>query len=237
MPSGEDLTFDAAAFGGRVRLFPLPNLVMFPHVLQPLHIFEPRYRALLEESLADDRLIAMAVLAPGWESDYDGRPPLRTSACLGRIVTHQQIEGGRYNVLLAGLKRVQIVRELPPTKLFREAEVNLLDDEYPAADVQLRTTKQHSLIESFERILPNMPEVHQQLQELLGAEVSLGTLTDLVAYTLTMPLPEKCALLEELNVDRRCERLLRYLRTSAGSAVLGTETGPSPKWPPDFSKN
>ena len=82
-----------------------------------------------------------------------------------------------------------------------------------------------------------MPEVHQQLQELLGAEVSLGMLTDLVAYTLTMPLPEKCALLEELNVDRRCERLLRYLRTSAGSAALGTETGPSPKWPPDFSKN
>ena len=69
---------------GVARLFPLPNLVLFPHVLQPLHIFEPRYCDLLEAALADDRLIAMAVLAPGWEKDYEGRPPVHPIACLGR---------------------------------------------------------------------------------------------------------------------------------------------------------
>ncbi len=72
MPLPEDLRFDEANFSGVARLFPLPNLVMFPHVLQPLHVYEPRYRALLEEALDDDRLIAMAVLAPGWENDYEG---------------------------------------------------------------------------------------------------------------------------------------------------------------------
>src|ERR1700722_18263914 len=77
-------------FSGVARLFPLPNLVLFPHVLQPLHVFEPRYRALVEEAMAADRLIAMALLEPGWEPDYDGRPPVSGIACLGRITTAQR---------------------------------------------------------------------------------------------------------------------------------------------------
>ena len=83
MSTFEDLSFSFEGFSGRVRLFPLPNLVLFPHVMQPLHIFEPRYRHLLEDALADDRLITMAALKPGWETDYEGRPPLYPVACLG----------------------------------------------------------------------------------------------------------------------------------------------------------
>ena len=83
MSSFDDLSFAPQEFSGKVRLFPLPNLVLFPHVMQPLHIFEPRYRFLLEDALATDRLIAMALLAPGWENDYEGRPPLYPMACLG----------------------------------------------------------------------------------------------------------------------------------------------------------
>ena len=72
MASFDNLSFSFEDFGGRVRVFPLPNLVLFPHVMQPLHIFEPRYRELLEDALAGDRLIAMALLAPGWENDLRG---------------------------------------------------------------------------------------------------------------------------------------------------------------------
>ena len=67
--------FARTTFSGQARLFPLPNLVMYPHVMQPLHIFEPRYREMLEDDAGDDRLIAMAMLAPGWETDYESRPP------------------------------------------------------------------------------------------------------------------------------------------------------------------
>ena len=74
MSAFEEYKFTPAEFSGIVRLFPIPNLVMFPHVMQPLHVFEPRYRDLLEDALANDRLIAMAVLEPGWESDYEGQP-------------------------------------------------------------------------------------------------------------------------------------------------------------------
>jgi ATP-dependent Lon protease len=234
--SFEDLAFDAGSFSGRVRLFPLPNMVLFPHVLQPLHIFEPRYRALLEEALAGDRLIAMAVLDSGWEDDYDGRPPLKPTACLGRIVTHQQTDDGKYNLLLAGLKRLEIVRELPPTKLFREAQVAVLEDRYVPHGVEQRTDLQRRLIEAFEKALPKMPEVHQQLKELLGSEVSLGMLTDLVAYTLQLPLDAKCELLACLDVERRCEILLE--RLGSGGATFGGSSPPRGlKWPPDFSQN
>ena len=71
-----DLYFDADTFSGVARLFPLPNLVLYPHVMQPLHIFEDRYREMLEDALAGDRLIAMALLEPGWETDYESRPPI-----------------------------------------------------------------------------------------------------------------------------------------------------------------
>src|SRR6476469_8415765 len=95
-----------APFGGYARLFPLPNLVFFPHVMQPLHIFEPRYRQMTADALEGDRLIALVLPKPGWESDYMGKPPLHDIACIGRIMADQQLDDGRYNLLLRGLARV-----------------------------------------------------------------------------------------------------------------------------------
>ena len=95
-------SFVAEKFSGIVRLFPLPNLVVFPHVMQPLHIFEPRYRAMLEEALDEDGLIAMAVLAPGWEKDYEGRPPMRSNACLCKIATHHRTERRKLQCAVVG---------------------------------------------------------------------------------------------------------------------------------------
>ena len=92
------------------RLLPLPTLVMFPHVVQPLRIREPRDRKLLEAALADDRLIVAAVTAPGWEHDYEGRPTLLPVACLGRINAHHCLEDGTSHVLLGGLRRVRLLR-------------------------------------------------------------------------------------------------------------------------------
>jgi len=240
--AAEELHFDAKTFSGQVRLFPLPNLVLFPHVLQPLHIFEPRYRELFEEALAGDRLIAMAVLAPGWEQNYEGRPALEPTACLGRIVTHQRLEDGRYNLLLAGLRRLRIVRELPPHKAFREARAEIIEDCYGSEPAAERPRLQRSLLEQFRRVLPNMPEVHQQLEELLCTDVSLGMLTDLIAYALTIPPSTKAALLAEANVDRRCTELLRLLaegiRSDEASTPSKVATTKFPeKWPPDFSRN
>src|SRR5690606_18455878 len=106
----------------------IPKLVMFPHVVQPLHVFEERYREMMEDALADDGLIAIPILKPGWEADYPGRPPLEKWACLGKIVLHRKLDDGCYNLLLMGISRLELIRELPPTRSFRQAEARLVTD-------------------------------------------------------------------------------------------------------------
>src|SRR5437660_754635 len=103
---------DLQNFSGTARLFPLPNLVLFPALVQGLHIFEPRYRQMTADALAGDRLIALALLRPGWEAHYAGKPDLYTVACLGKIVGDEQLADGRYNLQVRGLRRVRIVREI-----------------------------------------------------------------------------------------------------------------------------
>src|SRR5262249_15697251 len=99
-------------FSGTARLFPLPNVVLFPQVMLALHIFEPRYRQMTEEALAGDRLIAMVLLKPGWDEEHEVRPPLHRIVCLGRIVADQRLDDGRFNILLRGVSRARIVEEL-----------------------------------------------------------------------------------------------------------------------------
>ena len=114
----DSLAFSPDNFSGFARLFPLPNLIMFPHVMQAMHIFEPRYRSLFEEAVADDKLIALSVLAQGWEVDYEGRPALESTACLCRIATYQRTPEGTYNVLLLGVRRIQLAGRIATNQAF-----------------------------------------------------------------------------------------------------------------------
>lgn len=232
MPDCDNLNFNTDNFSGTARLFPLPNLVLFPHVMQPLHIFEPRYRAMMEEAVAGDQLITLALFAPGWEKDYDGRPPLLPMACLGRIATHQRLSDDRFNLLLLGLKRVRILDELPPAKLFREAHVEICEDIYSSATAPTRPGLQKQLVDSFKKILPTLGEAHEQVDELLGNNVPLGVLTDIVSYTLDLGMPLKEQLLHECNVDHRAAMLVDFLQKGGKVRTLGRAN-----FPPEFSVN
>ena len=223
----EPLAFTPERFSGRARVFPLPNLVMFPHVMQALHIFEPRYRALFEEAIADDRLIALGLLAPGWEQASSSPPPLHPIACLCRIATHQRTAEGTYNVLLLGVRRLRLVRELPPTRPFRVVEGELLDDGEPV-DRDATEALQRRLLSAFKRAMPKLPDAQGQLDQLLGSQITLGMLTDIVAYTIDLDLGWKLKLLAETSVLRRAELLLEAM-------------APRPRggrdFPPPFSRN
>lgn len=94
-----------------VPLFPLPNVVLFPDVPLTLHVFEPRYRELVKDALASQRRIGMALLKPGYESDYQGRPPIYPLGCLGTIASEERLEDGRYNIVLHGRTRFRVVEE------------------------------------------------------------------------------------------------------------------------------
>jgi ATP-dependent Lon protease len=234
MSSFQDLSFSLEEFTGSVRLFPLPNLVLFPHVMQPLHIFEQRYRCLLEDALATDRLIAMALLEPGWENDYEGRPPLTSMACVGRVATYHRLPDGTYNLLLLGLQRVKLLREFEPRRLYREAEVMLCEDRYPSGAEAAGRALRQKLRKAFLRILPALPEAQEQIDQLLASDLSLGVLTDVISFMLDIDVRKKETLLGELNVYHRAEMLLAHL----AAAVAGREErGSAREFPLKFSVN
>src|SRR5438874_2690851 len=190
-----------ANFPGTARLFPLPNLVLFPHVVQPLHVFEPRYRQMTADALADDRLIAMALLQPGWEDAGDKSPALYPVACLGRVVADQLLPDGRYNLLLRGLSRARVVEEVASGKLYRAAKVELLTDVAPpmAEAKKLRHRLSEIVLPRFAATGPAL----EQLRELFQGELPLGALCDILSFALPVSLDYKQALLEQTDVAQR----------------------------------
>ena len=85
-----------------IPIFPLPDVTLFPHTVLPLHVFEARYRAMITDALARDRLLAVARLLPGYEATYAGKPPVASVAGAGEIVKWERLPGGRYNILVEG---------------------------------------------------------------------------------------------------------------------------------------
>jgi uncharacterized protein len=114
-------------------IFPLPNVVLFPNVFLPLHIFEARYREMVADALASDRLIGMVLLRPGWERDYEGRPPVYPIGCSGVITHVERLADGRYNIVLRGLERFRIAGE-EDGKAYRRASIEPLVERPTAAD-------------------------------------------------------------------------------------------------------
>ncbi len=216
-------------FTGRARLFPLPNLVLFPHAVQPLHIFEPRYRRMTASALAGDRLIALALLKPGWENDYDNRPAVHPVACLGRVVADQRLDDGRYNLLLRGVSRIRIRGEVVDDEPFRTARAELLADEPPPPDEAARLRRDLK-----EQILPRFAgPSREQLIELLDGEMPLGSLADILAFALPLDVVDKQELLDDVVVARRVARLAALI-DALGSQAASAE---GRKFPPDFSAN
>jgi Lon protease-like protein len=220
-------------FTGTARLFPLPNLVLFPQVVQPLHIFEPRYRQMTADSLAGDRLLAMALLQPGWDADYEGRPPLFPVVCLGRIVAEQQLPDGRFNLLLRGLSRARVLEEIPDEKPYRIARLELLVDG-PALSAQPAQTLRRQLAEVAPAWFPPQGPARVHLEKLLHTELPLGVFCDLLAFATPMPVEAKQGVLEELDLERRARLLLGHL--SKGE-LAPMPTPVDRRFPPDFSSN
>src|SRR5258707_6376396 len=112
-----------------LRIFPLPNWVLLPGGLLPLHVFEPRYRELTRDCLAGHHYMGVARLRPGYESTYYGRPPVFGRFGVGRIICSEELPDGRFALLLRGVARVELARELPADRAYRLVEAQLLQDQ------------------------------------------------------------------------------------------------------------
>jgi Lon protease-like protein len=220
-------------FSGVVRLFPLPDLVMFPHVVQPLRVFEPRYVAMLEHALADDQLLAMALLKPGWKQDDAGVPPIHSTVCLGRVITHGRLPNGSYQLLLAGLSRVRVERELSTSLPYRQARAALMPDRYRDGEDQSGGPLRKELLDAFIRLQPKGITSNPAVRQLLRDEIPLGMLVDVIAYAIPLPTPFKQRLLDDVFVERRTKRLIPQLVEMA----KGTAREAVRVFPPAFSDN
>jgi Lon protease-like protein len=221
-----------SGFGGTVRLFPLPNLVLFPHVIQPLHIFEPRYRQLMEDALNADRLLALALLKPGWEEKYHQRPPIHPVVCIGRIFKEERLADGRFNLLLQGLCRARVLEEMKTAKLYRTARVDVLPEAPPSAarEPELRQMLGDQMGQWFAAHSVAL----DQMNKLLESNLSSGSLCDIFTFALPLDPEIKQALLEEAQVERRILQLVTHLASTKGPEE------PQPtnrKFPPEFSPN
>lgn len=225
MTEDSDHEPDPDDFSGICRLFPLRGVVMFPHVVIPLHIFEPRYRQMMEDALATDRMITMVNVEPGAGRTESGEPVLPEMACVGRIIRHERLPNGRYNLLLQGLWRARLTGEIESDKLYRQARAELVEDE-EEDEGAAREARRAELIRVFRRQFLKNEEADAELLDHLESAVSLGCLTDLVAHTLGVPASLKQRLLEERRVWIRAELLIR---------LLSPPSVPSPPPPPSSS--
>ncbi len=222
-----------SGFSGKVRLFPLPNLVLFPHVLQPLHVFEPRYRQLMEDALDDDRMMALSLLLPGWEEDYHERPPVHPIVCIGKIVNEEKFPDGRYNLMLQGLCRARVERELKTDRLYRVAYVHLTPDvpiKLPRREAEVR----RGLADHLGVWFANHPLALGQLKKLVHSPLPSGALCDIFSFALPLEADFKQMLLEETNVEQRVQNLIEHLQTKTPPEA---EPDSTRKFPPEFSHN
>ncbi len=189
----------------RLKVFPLPSVVLFPGSAAPLHIFEPRYRAMVKDALDTDSVFALAQLQAGWETNYLGKPPLLPMLCAGVITQPEQLPEGRYNLMLAGLTRAKVIRELEGGHDYREVEAEVLED--PRFEGPEEAMVRQALVGLTQRV----PEQVAARLSRVTAKVHGGHLADVVASAVVNDTAERYALLCELDVKRRLERVLESI--------------------------
>ena len=223
-----------ASYTGPVALFPLPTLVLFPHTVVPLHIFEPRYRAMVADALKGDRLIAMALLKPGWEKDYEGAPPVHDVVGVGRILRDERTDDGRFNILLEGVARARIEELIPPDP-YRRARVRVLGEPLGKPSPELEKVRLGLLAVYASLLSPQPPSIPSPEHQL-----SLGVICDLLAALLEVEVGEKQAILEELEPAARAARTIELIRRTPHAArpvVSGLRKILDQAWPPETSSN
>jgi uncharacterized protein len=188
-----------------IPIFPLPNVVLFPNVFLPLHIFEPRYRRMVADALEGDRLIGMVLLRPGWEADYEGRPAVYPIGCAGLITHAEPLADGRYNIVLRGLEKFRIVEE-ENSRGYRVAQIDtLMEDLSDVERVSIRAERRR-----LEALLVPQPE-GRGTDPKVPPSMADEDLVNALAQYLELEPVEKQALLEREGLLARCRSLIELL--------------------------
>lgn len=212
-----DTALDPTALSS-LPIFPLPNCVLLPGGLLPLHVFEPRYRELTRDCLASNHLMAVARLRPGYEQTYYGRPPVYERCGVGKIICSEELPDGRFVLLLRGLARIEIARELPAERAYRLVEARPLPD--ASVDPEHMRDYHHRLIALCDRLAEVIDQGGAQLRDLVRSAETPGACADAIAAALIMDADERQELLEA------CDPMVRLQRTLGHVSHLLCELAP-----------
>lgn len=203
-----DTHLDLAAALLDVPVFPLPEAVLFPGAVMPLHVFEPRYRAMLRDALASNKLIVIAMLEPADKEAPSPRdpardpslaePPFAKVACVGLVTEHHRMADGRSNLLLRGVARVRLT-EVPSGKAYRRARGVLLAD-IPSSVPVVETT---ALMSEATMFAGEVAKREGSFRFQLPKGLSPGELADLCAHHMVAEGAERQRVLETLDVRER----------------------------------
>ena len=209
-------------FSGLVPLFPLSTVVFFPNTLLPLHVFEPRYKQMVSDVIKSEKIIGMALLKPGWQSNYYGNPDIYDVAGMGRIVSCETCADGKINIVLYGLKRVRIT-EIIKDRPYRLARVNILENAHGPNEEGLRA-RIEELVVKWNFTLGEKQKAHRIN---VNTKLPLDCLTDALGTLIFSNIFEKQMLLEEPGIEKRAEIIIKDLETRLEivSLTAGKSTG------------
>jgi len=189
-----------------IAIFPLPNVVFFPHTRLPLHIFEPRYCEMVKQALANHQSIGMFVLEPGWEQDYYGNPEIYPVGCAGEIVQVEALENGKYNIVLQGLYRARAIEEVQHTP-FRMARVEVLPEGL-AGEKETLQQAGNNLLANFRKLCKESGSLDTGLIEGAGDPIEI---VNNIAMHLPLDLQVKLELLLEDSLRSRASLLEKII--------------------------
>lgn len=210
-----------------IPIFPLANVVLFPEVRVPLHLFEPRYRAMAKDALASDQRIGMVAVRPDAVADMAGDPPVFAVGCEGIIEESQPLPDGRFNLVLRGAQCFRILAEDPPDgeRLYRVARIErIAESADPEERANIAARKDEVVGLLMELLRRVAPEEAASVDAERLAEIEEVTFVNALAQSLELATPEKQALLEANSVSQRCDRLVAMLRFRLAEQASG-ETG------------
>jgi hypothetical protein len=204
------MSHEPLAMSELLPLFPLPNVVLFPNVFQPLHIFEERYRDMVRDALDSDRLIGMVLLRQGWEREYEAAPPIYPIGCSGVITHADKLADGRYNIVLRGVERFRILDE-DRSRSYRRARVEPMRERDLCRDDHAEIRRQRSKLEAL--LAPAVERAGADTR--IPAGMSDEDLINALAQYLDFEPVEKQALLEHQCLRSRAQSLVELLEMRA----------------------
>jgi uncharacterized protein len=203
-PSAESAPFPLPEL---VPVFPLPNVVFFPETFLPLHIFEPRYRHMVQDATNQGGCIGMALLKDGWEDRYEEAPEIYPIGCVGRIISSHELTDGRFNIVLQGLRRCTYEEQTVSTS-YRQARIlPHLQQETFSLDTETRLN-----LEQVTQEYLTWKKAHELCQVIASGKLTDTILVHNLSAGLDLSPVEKQFLLESEHLIQQARRLIDLIR-------------------------